>query len=135
MYTQSEFDAWYQREHPRVLGALTVVAGNPDVAADATAEAFVRAYERWDRVRLMTSPGGRLYSVALNVVRRRARRLTLERELVRRDRYTMGTPWCGGSVPLLGEVICACTRAAQVGWRSRRPRSRLGTCERPGFKP
>jgi RNA polymerase sigma-70 factor (ECF subfamily) len=100
MYTQSEFDAWYQREHPRVLGALTVVAGNPDVAADATAEAFVRAYERWDRVRLMTSPGGRLYSVALNVVRRRARRLTLERELVRRDRYTMGTPWCGGSVPL-----------------------------------
>jgi RNA polymerase sigma-70 factor (ECF subfamily) len=92
MSGDSEFDAWYRREHPRVLGALTVVAGSPDVAADATAEAFVRAYERWDRVRLMASPGGWLYRVALNVVRRRARRLKLERELLRRGRSLDAAP-------------------------------------------
>jgi RNA polymerase sigma factor (sigma-70 family) len=79
-----EFDAWYREEHPRVLAALTVAVGSSDVAADATAEAFVRAYERWDRVRRMSSPGGWLYRVALNVARRRARRLRLERELLRR---------------------------------------------------
>jgi RNA polymerase sigma factor (sigma-70 family) len=79
-----EFEAWYREEHPRVLAALTVVVGSSDVAADATAEAFVRAYERWHRVRRMSSPGGWLYRVALNVARRRARRLSLERELLRR---------------------------------------------------
>lgn len=80
--TGTEFDAWYPQEHPRVLAALTVAVGSSDVAADATAEAFVRAYERWDRVRRMASPGGWLYRVALNVARRRARRTTLERELL-----------------------------------------------------
>lgn len=78
-----QFDTWYREEYPRVLAALTVVIGNGDVAADATAEAFVRAYERWDRVSRMLSPGGWLYRVALNVARRRARRLSLERELLR----------------------------------------------------
>lgn len=79
-----EFDVWYREEHPRVLAALTVAVGSSDVAADATAEAFVRAYERWERVRRMSSPGGWLYRVALNVARRRARRRSLERELLLR---------------------------------------------------
>jgi RNA polymerase sigma-70 factor, ECF subfamily len=81
----ADFETWYRREHPRLLGALTVAAGSPDVAADATAEAFVRAYERWDRVRDMASPGGWLYRVALNVVRRRARRLAFEHDVLRRS--------------------------------------------------
>src|SRR5215475_11668319 len=84
MWGPSDFGAWYREEHPRVLAALTVAAGSTDVAADATSDAFVRAYERWDRVRAMASPGGWLYKVALNNVRRRARRQTLERELLRR---------------------------------------------------
>jgi RNA polymerase sigma-70 factor (ECF subfamily) len=84
MLEREEFAAWYREQHPRVLAALTIVAGSTDVAADATAEAFVRAYERWDRVRTMGSPGGWLYRVALNVVRRRARRHSLEHDLLRR---------------------------------------------------
>jgi RNA polymerase sigma factor (sigma-70 family) len=82
--SRTDFDAWYRAEHPRVVAALTVAVGSSDVAADATAEAFVRAYERWDRVRRMSSPGGWLYRVALNVARRRARRLRLEQDLLRR---------------------------------------------------
>ena len=80
-----DFDAWYEEQHPLVLAALTVASGRPDVAAEATDEAFVRAFERWDRVRLMESPGGWLYRVALNDLRRRCRRLTIERELLRRQ--------------------------------------------------
>lgn len=87
MTGRAEFTDWYREEHPRVLAALTIVAGSPDVAADAAAEAFVRAYERWDRVQAMGSPGGWLYRVALNVVRRRARRTTLERNLLRRTTH------------------------------------------------
>ena len=79
-----DFDSWYQEQHPLVLAALTVASGRPDVAAEATDEAFVRAYERWDRVRRMESPGGWLYRVALNDLRRRCRRQAVERELLRR---------------------------------------------------
>jgi RNA polymerase sigma factor (sigma-70 family) len=84
MGTLSDFDVWYQEQHPRVLGALTVASGSVDIASEATDEAFVRAYERWERVRRMASPGGWLYRVALNYVRRRFRRQTIERELLRR---------------------------------------------------
>ncbi|MCU1351729.1 MAG: hypothetical protein JWM05_938, partial [Acidimicrobiales bacterium] len=38
-----EFEAWYRKEHPRVLGALFVLSGEPDVAREATDEAFARA--------------------------------------------------------------------------------------------
>jgi RNA polymerase sigma-70 factor (ECF subfamily) len=74
-----EFEAWYLREHPKVVAALTWVSGDPHVAADATDEAFARAYADWHKVAHMASPGGWVYRVALNVVRRRMRRATLER--------------------------------------------------------
>ena len=59
-----DFDPWYEEQHPLVLAALTVASGQPDVAAEATDEAFLRAYERWERVRRMDSPGGWLYRAA-----------------------------------------------------------------------
>jgi RNA polymerase sigma factor (sigma-70 family) len=86
MLGPSDFGAWYREEHPRVLAALTVASGRADVAREATDEAFVRAYERWERVRRMASPGGWLYRVALNDLRRRCRRQAIERELLRRRR-------------------------------------------------
>jgi len=53
-----DFDAWYLREHRRVVSALAAITGRPSVAAEAVDEAFVRACERWDHVRAMASPGG-----------------------------------------------------------------------------
>lgn len=76
------FEAWYLREHPKVLAALTWVAGDPHVAAEATDEAFARAYADWHRVGRMASPGGWVYRVALNVVRRRMRRAAFEKRTV-----------------------------------------------------
>ncbi|HWI02437.1 MAG TPA: sigma-70 family RNA polymerase sigma factor [Acidimicrobiales bacterium] len=78
------FERWYRAEHPRVLAALSVVARDPDVAQEVTAEAFARALQRWERVGEMDSPGGWTYRVALNVLRRRARRAALERRLLPR---------------------------------------------------
>lgn len=80
-----EFEVWYQREHTRVHTALAVAGGDVDIAREATDEAFVRAYERWAKVRVMESPGGWLYRVALNELRRRFRRQTVERDLLRRQ--------------------------------------------------
>lgn len=73
------FEAWYHAEHPRLLGALLVVSGDAEVAREATDEAFARALARWSRVQVMDSPGGWLYTVALNQVRRQARRSASDR--------------------------------------------------------
>lgn len=78
------FEKWYRAEHPRVLAALAVVARDPDLAQEVTAEAFARALQHWPRVGEMDSPGGWTYRVALNLLRRRARRAALERRLLPR---------------------------------------------------
>ena len=78
----SDFERWYRHEHPRLLAALTWVSGDPELAREATDEAFARAFDRWARVRAMESPGGWLYKVGLNVVRRLARRAANERRAV-----------------------------------------------------
>lgn len=75
------FDGWYRAEHPRVLGLLTVVARDVDVAREVTAEAFVRALERWDRVAAMESPAAWTYRVGVNLLRRRMRRAAFEKRL------------------------------------------------------
>jgi RNA polymerase sigma-70 factor (ECF subfamily) len=82
--TDITFEDWYRGEHARLLGLLTVVAGDPEEAREATAEAFTRALERWDRVGVMASPSGWTYRVGVNIVRRRLRRVSIERALLAR---------------------------------------------------
>ena len=84
MGIETDFETWYRAEHPRLLASLAVVAQDVDVAREATAEAFARARERWDRVATMSSPGGWTYRVALNLLRRRGRRAARERRLLLR---------------------------------------------------
>ena len=74
-----EFEEWYRREHPRLIGSLAALSGRDDVAAEAADEAFARALARWPRVSKMASPGGWTYRVALNELRRRLRRSATER--------------------------------------------------------
>jgi RNA polymerase sigma factor (sigma-70 family) len=73
------FEAWYEAEHPRLLGLLCAATGDLDAAAEATDEAFARALARWDRVSQMESPSGWTYRVALNAVRKQMRKRTRER--------------------------------------------------------
>lgn len=80
-----DFDEWYAHEHSSLVRALIVVTGDAELAADVVAEAFSRAYERWDRVRSLTNPTGWVYRVAVNVNRRRWRREQLEKLLLRRS--------------------------------------------------
>jgi len=75
------FDSWYRLEHPRLLGLLTVVAADPELASEVTAEAFTRALERWERVAAMTSPAAWTYRVGVNLLRRRLRRSAVEARL------------------------------------------------------
>lgn len=72
----SEFEHWYRTEHARILATLTFVIGDLYLAEEVVDEAFIRAYDKWERVRLLGSPAGWTYKVAINLVKRRSRRLT-----------------------------------------------------------
>lgn len=75
------FEEWYRAEHPRLITVLAAVTGDAEVACEATDEAFVRSYERWDRVSVMASRSGWVYRTALHEARRRIRRRLVERRL------------------------------------------------------
>lgn len=79
------FERWYRAEHARLVTSLTIMAGSVDLAHDAVADAFAKAYERWARVGGMESPTGWVRQVAVNGLRRRMRRAALERTLLRRS--------------------------------------------------
>lgn len=101
MATVGTFEAFYEQEHARVRAALTVLVGDADLAADATDEAFARAYLHWDRVARMHAPRAWVVKVGLNVVRRRERRRAMERTLLRRIAVPAELPAPAGEVWLL----------------------------------
>lgn len=78
------FEPWYKEEFPRLVRALSLIGGDPEVAVDAASEACARALERWEQVSVMASPTGWTYTVGLNVLRRTLRRRNLERLFIRR---------------------------------------------------
>jgi RNA polymerase sigma-70 factor (ECF subfamily) len=90
--SEIDFTTFYETERDGIARSLIVLGGNVEAARDAVAEAFSRAYERWPRVRSMTSPTGWVYRVALNELRRRMRRRALESRLVRRERLQAAPP-------------------------------------------
>jgi DNA-directed RNA polymerase specialized sigma24 family protein len=92
------FDDWYRTARPKVLAAVALRCGSVDIAADATDEAFLRAFDRWPRVVAMTSPTGWVVTVALNVSRRRIRRRSLEQALLRQRGTLPSLPGPAGEV-------------------------------------
>ena len=83
-----DFEAWYARAHGPVVRALLVASGDREVAGDVVAEAFSRAFERWDRVQHLENPTGWVYRVSVNLLRRRWTRARLEQRLLLRRRPT-----------------------------------------------
>ena len=69
----SDFDDFFRMHFEPVARALTLATGSRELAADATQDAFTKAYERWRRVKQMDRPDGWVYVVAMNAVRRRQR--------------------------------------------------------------
>jgi RNA polymerase sigma-70 factor (ECF subfamily) len=70
-----DFDSFYREEYARLVRALLLLTPDPTDAEDLAQEALSRVFERWDRVRQMESPHGYLYRTALNLNRKRIRRL------------------------------------------------------------
>src|SRR4051812_48368744 len=71
------FEEFFRAEHKRLVRALVLMTGSFPAAEDLAQEAWVRVYERWDRVRRMDSPLGYVYRTAFNLNRKRLRRLSV----------------------------------------------------------
>jgi len=72
--SRSGFESFFQAEHERLVKALYLVTGSVQEADELAQEAFLKVWERWDRVRAMDSPAGYLYRTAMNAFRSRLRR-------------------------------------------------------------
>lgn len=71
--TRLTFEAFYAAEFDRVFDSAFAFSGDRDAAADATQEAFARAFARWRRLSRQEWAGGWVTTTALNVLRRRFR--------------------------------------------------------------
>ncbi len=86
------FDAWYDREHDRMIATMLLTTGDVELAVEGVDEACSRALERWPRVSTMESPTGWAYRVALNHASRLARRRKLEQRVFRKMSPEPGLP-------------------------------------------
>jgi RNA polymerase sigma-70 factor (ECF subfamily) len=68
------FEAFFDAERTRLFGALAVMSGNRAEAEEVMQDAFLKVWERWERVSAMDSPEGFLYRTAFNTYRTRRRR-------------------------------------------------------------
>lgn len=68
------FGAFFERESVRLLAALWLLTRNHAEAEEVLQEAFLKVWERWDRVSSLEDPAGYLYRTAMNEYRSRVRR-------------------------------------------------------------
>jgi RNA polymerase sigma-70 factor (ECF subfamily) len=71
------FEEFFAEEHARLFGALCLVTGDRNEAEEVMQDAFLRLWERWERIRELDDRGAYLFRTAMNVFRNRYRRATL----------------------------------------------------------
>jgi RNA polymerase sigma factor (sigma-70 family) len=82
------FETFFHGEYPQLCRALVLLVGDAFEAEELAQEAMTRVLERWDRVREMDSPTGYVYRTALNLQRKRIRRLAVRARRVFADEPT-----------------------------------------------
>src|SRR5262245_46652452 len=68
-----DFATFFADEHRDLFRLLCFVTGNRADAADLMQDAFLKLWERWDRLDRIADPRGYLFRVALNGSRKRMR--------------------------------------------------------------
>ena len=71
------FETFYDAESQTLFRRLWLVTGNRSEAEELMQDAFLKVWERWERVDAMDDPVGYLYRTAMNLFRKRYRRAVL----------------------------------------------------------
>ena len=74
---REDFGEFFGREYARLARACLLLTGSPAEAEDLAQDALARVYARWDEIGSMDSPEGYLFRTALNLNRKRLRRLAV----------------------------------------------------------
>jgi RNA polymerase sigma-70 factor, ECF subfamily len=68
------FEDFFDEHRRSLFHAMWLVTRDRSEAEELSQDAFLRVWERWDRVRTMDDPGAYLYRAAMNLARNRWRR-------------------------------------------------------------
>jgi RNA polymerase sigma-70 factor, ECF subfamily len=68
------FEEFFEANGRSLFGALCLVTGNRAEAEEIMQDAFLKVWERWDRLKGLDRPERYLFSVAMNLSRNRFRR-------------------------------------------------------------
>ena len=80
----TDFETFFEANRDRLHAALWLVARDRQEAEEIAQDAFLRVWERWDRVRRFDDPDGYLFRTAMNLFRNRKRRAAVAvRRMVR----------------------------------------------------
>jgi RNA polymerase sigma-70 factor (ECF subfamily) len=71
------FEAFYDAEGQTLFRRLWLMTGSRSEAEELMQDAFLKVWERWERVYAMDDPVGYLYRTAMNLFRKRYRRAAL----------------------------------------------------------
>lgn len=72
-----DFETFFADHRDGLFGALWLVTRDRHEAEDLAQDAFLKVWERWDRVGSMDDPTGYLYRTGMNLLRNRRRRALL----------------------------------------------------------
>ena len=75
--TPRSFEGFFDETHQRLFGGLCLVTGDRHEAEEIMQDAYLKLWERWDRVGRMEDPTGFLFRTALNGFKSRYRRARL----------------------------------------------------------
>src|SRR6187399_2740335 len=74
---EPSFEEFFRSTRGRLFTALVVMTGDRAEAEELLQDAFLKVWERWERVAGMDNPTGFLYRVSINLYRKRLRRAAL----------------------------------------------------------
>ena len=80
----ASFRDFYEATTGALFGAMCIVTGNRADAEELVQDAYLKVWERWDRVQVMDNPTGYLYRTAMNAFRMRHRRAKIAARRVAR---------------------------------------------------
>jgi DNA-directed RNA polymerase specialized sigma24 family protein len=125
------FEAFFHATHRRLFTALCLVCGDRHEAEEVAQDAYLKIFERWERVAAMDAPESYLFRTAMNLFRSRYRRAALA---MRRAVSLAPAPVDAlAAVETRDEVVRVLRQLAHgSGPRSSRPRSSTSAPTRPG---
>jgi RNA polymerase sigma-70 factor (ECF subfamily) len=71
------FELFFEETYQRLFGGLCLVTGSRHEAEEIMQDAYLKLWERWERVSVLEDPAGFLFRTAMNLFRSRYRRTVL----------------------------------------------------------